>query len=439
MQRKLLGLVLVTLVLGAAPGLAAYAEQVPLSARGTRLDRVVAIVNDGVVLQSELDTQMTETKNRLKAQNIALPDDSVLRKQLLDRLVLEEIQAQRADKTGIHVSDEQLNAALEDIAKRNNIGFADLPERLASEGIDYATYRSDMKREIQRELLRQRDVLQRISITPRELEQYMDRQKHTASANNEYNVSHILLAVAQDAPPAKVAAARQKGEDLIKRARGGEDFAQLAIANSASQTALNGGSLGWRKGPELPTFLADTVGRMQPGEVSDLIQTASGFNIVKLNEIRSIAGSQLIQQVHLRHILIKTTEVQDDATVKAKLTDMRNRILAGTADFAVLAKATSEDPGSAVNGGDLGWTKPDVFVPEFTAVAMALKDNEISQPFKSEYGWHIVQMLGRRQFDNTETAARDAAYRALRESRLDETTEIWLQELKDDAYVEILG
>lgn len=435
MHRKLLGPVLAALVFCSA----AQADQVALSARGNQLDRVVAIVNDGVVLQSELDTQMKDTKTRLAAQNIALPADSVLRKQLLDRLVLEEIQAQRAEKSGIKVSDEQLNAALEDIAKRNNIGFANLPERLASEGIDYATYRSDMKREIQRELLRQRDVLQRINITPRELEQYMDRQKHTASANNEYNVSHILLAIAQDAAPAQVAAARQRGEELIKRARGGEDFAQLAIANSASQTALSGGALGWRKGPELPTFLADTVGRMKTGEVSDLIQTASGFHIVKLNEVRSASGQQLIQQVHLRHILIKTTEVQDDATVEAKLNDMRARILAGTADFAVLAKATSEDPGSAVNGGDLGWTKPDVFVPEFTAAAMALKDDEISQPFKSEYGWHLVQMLGQRQFDNTETAARDEAYRALRESRLDETTEIWLQELRDEAYVEILS
>ncbi|MFT3907458.1 MAG: peptidylprolyl isomerase [Steroidobacteraceae bacterium] len=434
MHRKLLAALLGGFLVASV----ALADKAPLSARGELLDRVVAIVNDGVVMESELDQQLIEVKGRLTTQGVALPDEKVLRQQLLDRLILEEIQAQRADRAGIKVSDEQLNAAMEDIAKRNNVTFAQLPERLAAEGFDYASYRTSLRREIQRQMLQQRDVLSRISISPRELDQYIEQQKRTASAANEYNVSHILIAVAQDASPAQIAAARARADDVLKRARGGENFAQLAVSYSASQTALEGGSLGWRKGPELPTFLSDVVVGLKAGEISNVLQTSSGFHIVKLNETRSSSGRQIIQQLHLRHILIKPTEVQDDATVRAKLADMRASILAGTADFAVLAKATSEDPGSAVNGGDLGWSKPDVYVPEFAKVAQSLSENEISEPFKSEYGWHIMQLLGKRDFDNTDTAAREQAYRQLRDSRLDEATELWLQELRDEAYVESL-
>ncbi|MFO1401490.1 MAG: peptidylprolyl isomerase [Steroidobacteraceae bacterium] len=425
------------LVIGLGLAVAAAQARAPLSTRGVPLDRVVAVVNDGVVLESELETATSEVRTRLKSQNVQLPAEAVLRSQVLERLVLEEIQAQRAERAGISASDEQVNQALEDIAKRNGIAFADLPAQLAGQGIVYADYRAQLKREIQRQMLRARDVMQRISISPRELDQYLEQQKKTATAASEYNVSHILVAVAQDAAPAAVAEASKRAQDIVTRARHGEDFAQLAVTYSASQTALEGGALGWRKGPELPTFLADVVAQLKPGEVSDVLQTATGFHIVRLNDKRSTAGSQIVEQVHLRHILIKTNEVMDDATVRQKLTQMRERILGGE-DFAVLAKATSEDPGSAVNGGDLGWAQLGAYVGTFSAEANKLKDNEISMPFRSEYGWHIVQMLGRRQFDNTETAAREQAYEALRDARLDEATEAWLQQLRDEAYVDIL-
>jgi peptidyl-prolyl cis-trans isomerase SurA len=280
-------------------------------------------------------------------------------------------------------------------------------------------------------------VVQRINISPRELDQYIERQKNTATANNEYNVAHILIAVAQDASPAQLAAAKRKAEDVADRAAKGEPFSQLAVTYSDSQTALEGGALGWLKGPSLPTFLADVVPRMKPGQVSEILQTGSGFHLVRLNEVRSVATTQIIKQTHLRHILLKTSEVEDDATVQQKLTAMRAQILAGTADFAVLAKASSADPGSAIEGGDLGWTSLETFVPEFAHRADALKDNEISEPFKTQFGWHIVQMLGRRDFDNTATAEREQAYAQLRESRVDEATEIWLQQLRDEAYVEL--
>jgi peptidyl-prolyl cis-trans isomerase SurA len=425
------------LVIGLGFAVTAAAARAPLSTRGVPLDRIVAVVNDGVVLESELEVASSEVRTRLKSQNVSLPAEAVLRSQVLERLVLEEIQAQRAERAGISASDEQVNQALEDIAKRNGIAFAELPAQLAGQGIVYADYRAQLKREIQRQMLRGRDVMQRISISPRELDQYLEQQKKTATAASEYNVSHILVAVAQDAAPAAVTEASKRAQDIVTRARQGADFAQLAVTYSASQTALEGGALGWRKGPELPTFLADVVAQLKPGEVSDVLQTATGFHIVRLNDKRSTAGSQIVEQVHLRHILIKTNELMDDATVRQKLTQMRARILGGE-DFGVLAKTTSEDPGSAVNGGDLGWSQLGAYVGVFSAEANKLKDNEISMPFRSEYGWHIVQMLGRRQFDNTETAAREQAYEALRDARLDEATEAWLQQLRDEAYVDIL-
>jgi peptidyl-prolyl cis-trans isomerase SurA len=404
---------------------------------GLELDRVVAVVNDGVVLESELENQVLEVTQRLRAQNVPLPPTQLLREQVLERLVLETIQQQRAERAGINVSDEQVNAAMQDVARRNGVAFEQLPEKLGTEGIVYADYRQGLRREIQRQMLRGRDVVQRINISPRELDQYIEHMKNTASSNNEYNVSHILVAVAQDANPGQMAAARKKAEDVAARAHNGEDFGQLSASYSDSQTALEGGSLGWLKGPSLPTFLADVVPRMKPGEVSGLLQTGSGFHIVRLNDMRSSQERQIIKQVHLRHILLKTTEVQDDATVRQKLEQVRRDVLAGTADFAVLARASSKDPGSAVEGGDLGWMTADAFVPEFSKRAEALADNEISEPFKTQFGWHIVQMLGRRDFDNTATAEREQAFQQLRESRVDEATEIWLQQLRDEAYVEL--
>ena len=421
----------------AAGGASAVTARKELSSHGQMLERVVAVVNDGVVLQSELEGQMREIITRLRSQNVPLPDEEVIRSQVLERLVLEEIQAQHADHAGIKVSDEQVNAAMEDIAKRQNITLEQFPARLAADGIDYADYRIELKREIGRQILRSRDVVQRITITPRELDQYLERQKKTASAANEYNVSHILVAVAQDATPAQLAQARKRADEVEQRARSGEDFGKLAITYSASETALEGGSLGWRKGSELPTFLVDVIGRLQPGDTSDIMQTASGFHIVKLNEVRAAGGPQMVQQVHVRHILLKPNEIEDDATIRQKLTHMREQILAGKEDFQVLAKTNSQDSASAVAGGDLGWAQSDSFVPEFAAVAENLKDQEISQPFHTQYGWHILQLLGHRDFDNSADAARERAFEALRDSRVEEATELWLQQIRDESFIEL--
>lgn len=428
------GMALAGLVLLAA-GPRAHAQTRELSAQGELLDRVVAIVNDGVVLNSDLDAQVGAVSERLRQQKLELPPQNVLRQQVLERLVLQEIQVQRATHAGVKISDEQVNAALSDVAKRNGMTLSQLPEALAKQGIDYASYREEIRREITLNLLRQRDVLQHISVTPREIDQFLDKQTKTPSERNEYNVSHILIAVGQEANPAQVEAAAKRATDVYERAKGGEDFAKLAVAYSNSQTAFDGGALGWRKGSELPTFLTDVVGKLKPGEVSEPMRTPTGFHIVKLNEVRGGTQQAVEDQIHARHILMKTNELADDALVQQKLNALRERILKGE-DFGGIAQTTSEDPGSASEGGDLGWAGPGNFVPEFDAMLASLKDNEISMPFHTQYGWHIVQVLGHRTFDNTDELKRRQAMEAIRASKADEETELWLRRMRDEAYVE---
>ena len=413
-----------------------HAQARTLSDRGEMLDRVAAVVNDGVVLSSELDEQVAEITTRISGQGMEMPPAAVLRQQVLDRLVLQEIQMQRAQRAGIRINDEALNSALADVAQRNGIPLADLPKVLASQGVDYNAYRESVRREMTTQVLRQRDVLQRINVSPREIEQFIAKDKNRPSEANEYNLSHILIAVPQDPSTQQLEEAARRAEDVSRRARAGEDFAQLAIANSNSQTALEGGALGWRRGPEIPTVLADLVVQLKAGETSEPLRTPSGYHIVRLNELRGEAAQGLVEQTHARHILLKPTEIQDDATVEQRLRAVRERILKGE-DFAGLAKTLSEDPGSATEGGDLGWTTPGTFVPEFDKALAALQQDEISQPFRSQFGWHIVQLLGRRQFDNTEEMRRQRAFMQLRESKAEEEIELWLRRLRDEAYVDV--
>jgi len=413
---------------------AAFAQTRDISAHGELLDRIAAIVNDGLVLKSDLDGQMDTVTKRLQEQKIEMPPQSVLRQQVLDRLILQEIQMQRAKHVGLTISDEQLNSALQDIAQRNKIPFDQLPTALAAQGVDYKLYRESMRRELTLTTLRQRDVIAHINVTPRELDQYLARQQ-TAAANDEFNVSHILLSLPEAATPKQLDEIARKAHDLAARASKGEDFGQLAIANSNSQTALDGGQLGWRKGNQLPQFILELVVKMKPSDVSEPVRTPSGFHIVKLNERRGGEAKVVINQIHLRHILMKPNELDDDETVRQKLGKLRDRILKGE-DFAGIASTASEDPGSAPDGGDLSWAGPGTFVPEFDQAIAELKINEISEPFKTRYGWHIVQMLGSRTYDSTDDVRRQRAFAAIRESKADEETELWLRRLRDEAFVE---
>ncbi len=412
----------------------AHAQTRDISVHGELLDRIAAIVNDGLVLKSELDAQMDSVTKRLTEQKVELPPQGVLRQQVLDRLVLQEIEAQRAKHVGLTISDEQLNSALQEIAQRNKIPFDQLPTALASQGVDYKAYRESMRKELTLSTLRQRDVIAHINVTPHELEQYLARQQSAAS-NDEFNVSHILVSLPAAATPQQLEEVTKKSQDIATRAAKGEDFGQLAIANSNSQTALDGGALGWRKGAQLPQFILDQVTKMKPGDVSEPVRTPSGFHIVKLNERRSGEAPVIINQIHVRHVLMKTNELDDDETVRQKLAKLRQRVLAGE-DFAGIASTSSADPGSAPDGGDLGWTGPGTFVPEFDKAIADLKPNEISEPFHTRYGWHIVQMLGTRTYDSTDDVRRQKAYAAIRESKADEETELWLRRLRDEAFVE---
>jgi peptidyl-prolyl cis-trans isomerase SurA len=433
MRRLLIALTALTL-----PA-ALLAQTRELSTTGVPLDRVIAIVNDGIVLQSQLDNQSRLITDRLRDQGTQLPPPDVIRQQVLERLVLQEIQYQRAQRLGVQVPDEMLNEALRDVARRNGIPFEQMPLALQAQGLDYATYRDEMRREITLSLLRQRDVFPRIYVSPRELEQALERQAGQADANAEFDVSHILLSLPESATADQIAKVEQLARDIHARAKGGEDFGQLALAYSNAQSALERGKLGWRRMGQLPQFIADLVQSMQAGDVSEPVRTPTGFHLVRLDGTRGgDSGPMLVEQMHVRHILMRPNEVQDDATTRQRLAAIRDRILAGE-DFAALASVTSEDPGSATRGGDLGWNSPGTFDPQFEEVMAALAENEISEPFRTQFGWHIVQMLGKRTHDQSDEVRRQRALTALRESKVDEETELWLRRLRDEAYVEYRG
>ena len=416
---------------------AVHAQTLELSTSGVPLDHVVAIVNDGVVLQSQLDGQIDQITGRLRDQKAQMPPADVLRQQVLERLVLQEIQIQRAQHLGVQVSDEMLNEALRDVAKRNSMPFEQMPDALASQGLDYASYRDDLRREISISMLRQRDVFPRIYVSPRELDQALQRQSQQADENAEFDVSHILLSLPESATAEQMASVEKLAAEIHDRASAGEDFGQLALAYSQAQSALERGKLGWRRLNQLPQFIADLVAGMKPGEVANLVRTPTGFHIVRLDETRGAStGPMLVEQIHARHILLRPNEVQDDATTRQRLTAFRDRILAGE-DFGALASVTSEDPGSASRGGDLGWSSPGTFDPEFETVLASLEPDQISEPFRTQFGWHIIQLLGKRTFDQSEELRRQRVLTALRESKVDEETELWLRRLRDEAYVEI--
>ncbi|MEX0733109.1 MAG: peptidylprolyl isomerase [Steroidobacteraceae bacterium] len=432
MSRILTGLLCAALLSGAA-----FAQTRELTSSGDPLDRVVAVVNEGIVLQSQLDSQTLLITDRLRGQGTQLPPPDVIRQQVLERLVLQEIQVQRASRLGVQVPDEMLNESLRDVAKRNSIPFEQMPLALEAQGIDYAAYRDEMRREIMLSLLRQRDVFPRIYVSPRELDQALEREAGQSDANTGYDVSHILLSLPESATSDQMAKVEELARDIHRRAAGGENFGQLALAYSQAQSALERGKLGWRQMSQLPQFIGELVTGMSPGDVSEPVRTPTGFHLIRLDETRGgESGPVMIEQIHARHILMRPNEVQDDATTRQRLTALRDRILAGE-DFAALASVTSEDPGSASRGGDLGWNSPGTFDPEFENALATLGQDEISEPFRSQFGWHIVQLLGRRTHDQSDELRRQRVLTALRESKVDEETELWLRRLRDEAYVEI--
>lgn len=422
----------------------ARAQDRELGAGGVLLEGVAAVVDESVVLKSELAERLDLVIQGLNAQQAQLPPEqrrplapiSVIEQQVLEQLIVREIQLQRADRVGITVSDDLLNEALSRIAQNLGYTLEELPTVLAAEGIDYAMYRDDSRRDLIIEQLEQRDVIRNISITPRELEQCLANTNASASDEFDYNVSHILIGVPANATQQDIEAARRRIEEIHDRLEAGEDFARLAIATSDAQTALDGGSLGWRKGAQLPTVFANVVVRMKPGEFSAPIQSTGGFQIVRLNDMRG-AERTMVDQLHVRHILLRPNEILDDAAVRQKLLGIRDQILAGD-DFATVAEAVSEDPTSASEGGDLDWLSPgDTNLPELERAIATLPLNELSQPIETRAGWHLIEVLGRRSHDLTDEVKRQNCVRQIRATKAEEERELWVRRLRDQAYVDI--
>ncbi len=424
----------VAIALAVLGGTSAVAQTRDLGAGGELLDGVAAIVDEGVVLKSELKRQIQVIVERLQGQNTQLPPLSVLEAQILDQLVLRRIQLQRAERFGIQVSDDFLNQTLSRVAAENGITLEQMPATLAAEGIDYAAYRQDMREQMVLQQLQQRDVVSRINVAPKEMDACLYRQENTATENVDYNISHILVSLPSAATRQQLDAARARLAQIQTRLAAGEPFAQLAVALSDGQTALQGGSLGWRKGAQLPTLFADVVVALKPGQVSEPIQSGSGLHLVRLNEVRG-AEKIMVDQRRVRHILLRPNEILDNDAVRQKLIGIREQLAGGEA-FSDIARAVSEDPVSAAEGGDLGWAGPDSFAPEFEQVINALEVDQLSEPFRTRFGWHIAQVTDTRVYDTTEEVKTQQCFEEIRASKLEEETELWLRRIRDEAYVE---
>jgi peptidyl-prolyl cis-trans isomerase SurA len=407
-----------------------------LSTTGLFVDGLAAIVNEGVVLKSELNRQTELIALRAQEGGMTLPPDDVLQEQVLERLIVEEIQMQRAQRIGIQISDQQLNAAIGEIARNAGIQLDDMPAVLAEEGIEYGEYRRDMRRQMIMEQLRRIDVVQRISVSPREIQQCVDDLEDNVVVNSDFNLSHILISVPESANVEQFAEAEAEANLVYSQLVAGTEFSELAIRYSDSQTGLEGGSLGWRKGDQLPTLFSSVVGDMQAGDFSQPIRAISGFHLVKVNELRGVNQKSEIDQMFVRHILVTPNEIIDDETAKQRLKDAYERIANGE-DFGEVAKLMSDDPGSANDGGETGWTGAGTFVPEFEEVANNAETGVVSEPFRSRFGWHILEVMERRVYDNTEDLKESNCVERVRNGKLANESELWVRRIRDEAFVDI--
>ena len=432
--QKLIGTIAFIAVLWPSHG---FSQTRDLGGAGQFLDGIAAIVNDGVVLRSEVEIQLQVVLDNFAQQQEQLPPRDVIEAQVLERLIIKRIQLQRAERLGIRIPDDMLNSAINNVAKNNNTTFAEFPQLLEDEGVNYEDYRQELREQITIEQLRQRDVASRIQISPSELESFLILQKDRDALNFDYDLLHILIPVSASASDNQIKSAKILSNEIYERVTGGEKFETLAMEYSQGQQALNGGKLGWLKGEQLPTSFIEATSQLEKGDTCQPFRSSSGFHLILLNDFR---GQEPIleEQIHVRHILIKTNEILDDDAAKEKMKTIRDQIIKD-GDFGAIAAATSEDTGSAQEGGDMGWTGLGFFVPEFEAVVNSLVKDEISEPFKSRYGWHIVQLLGNRIYDNTEDIRRNKAIESIRNSKLSDEIELWARQLRDEAFVEYLS
>jgi peptidyl-prolyl cis-trans isomerase SurA len=398
------------------------------------LDRIVAIVNDDVVMMSELQNKIRTIQAQMQQANRQPPPPSALEKQVLDRIILNKLQLQTAERAGIQVSEDVLNRAISNIAAENQVTLEEFRNILESDGYSFEQFREDIRNQIAITQLRQRQIDNRVTVTEREIDNFLATQEHQGETETQYHIAHILITSPEDASDEDREATRLIAAKVLEDLKSGHDFADMAATVSDGQQASDGGSLGWRKKNQIPTLFADYVNDMQPGDISEIIESPSGFHIIKLQEVRSTEQS-IVTQTRARHILIRTDELTSDDDAREKLEQLLFRIDQGE-NFDQLAKAYSEDTLSALEGGDLGWNNPGALVPEFEEVTNALEINQISEPFKTPFGWHIVEVTGRREHDNTENARRTQARDIIKKRKSEEAHENWLRTMRQEAYVQ---
>lgn len=398
------------------------------------LDKIIAIVNEGVITESELTQQIDLVKQQLRQSNIPLPPMAVLRKQVLQHLIDVNIQLQLAKQVNLTVSNNELNKAVEDIATRNNMTVQQLHQEIQSQGLDYAQYRENIRREMTLSRLQQEAVGNRVVITDEQVDNYLKTFQDQIKANQEFHVRSILIPLPESPTPDNITQAETKAQDLLKQIQAGTDFSQIAVAESGDQSALQGGDLGWRKLAALPATFAQRVITMTPGDIAGPIRTGNGFHLIKL-EAQRTGAEHMVTLTHVRQILLRPDSTSTSTEIELRLGALREQILQDT-DFSEVAAAYSEDPASANKGGDLGWLRPGALPPNIEQAIDQLKPGEISEPLQSQLGWHLIEVLGRRTEDDSEYQIRQQIQQLLYQQKLDEAVQNWLQELRGQVYIE---
>ena len=405
------------------------------SAQVKVLDKIVAIVDDDVVLKSELDQRMDAIVAQLTQSGTQMPPEKILEQQVLERLISERLQLTMGYDSGVRISDEELNQAIARIAASNKISVAQYIEQVALQGSSISAMRGEIRNELTIMRVQQGKVMRRIRISEQELDNFLKSEEGRFVTSPDVNIGQILLSISSDSNRKSIDQVVGRADLLFNQIDQGADFRAIAIANSADQSALQGGDLGWRKMAQLPGVFIDAVEKLGIGEVSQPIRSAAGYHLIKLYERRG-GEEQLVEQHFARHILIKPNQIRDQKTTINQLNELRKRSIAGE-DFAILAKEFSEDPGSALSGGELGWSTPGMFVPEFEQTMSTIAVNDISEPFASQFGWHILQVTERRQQDFSSEILRNKAQSMLRQRKYEEELQVWLQEIRDEAFIEI--
>ena len=398
------------------------------------VDRIVAVVNDEVITQNDLAERVNLVIRQFQRQGGQLPPADTLSRQILERMITDLLQAQLAKEGGIKIDDITLDRTIERIAQENNLSITDFRAALERDGIKYPRFREDIRNEIMLARLREREVENSIVVTDAEVETELARQAKDKSGDSEYRLAHILVTVPAQASPEQIEQRRRRAVQALSELRRGADFAQMAATYSDAPDAMQGGSLGWRASGRLPALFLETLERLQPGDVSDILRSPNGFHVLKLLEKRGKAAAAGVQQTRVRHILLRAREGLSESEARERLQRLRERIVAG-ADFAELARLNSEDA-SAAKGGDLGWVAAGDTVPEFERVMNSLRDKEVSPPVQTPFGWHLVQVLGRRSDELSEDRRKVLARQAIRARKADEAYQDWLRQQRDRAFVE---